>query len=370
MARAKYILVCALALLAGMACADPIADARQAVLLREYSRAIALLQAPAAADEAEACYQLGLLLERHRPAARSSIRRNLLCAAEQGDMRAQYLLAMLVEKEGDKLAAVSWYEVAANAGHTLARRKLDASAARPVVADPNLLLAAVKASDYAAVREQMAAGQDVNEPMANGMTAMQIALQQADRRMVQVLAGVGADLDQRDPMGDTALLHAVRKGDSLTVRLLVRLGASTELADAQGNTPLHIAAARDMPELADLLIGAPHGLEQENKQGETALEIAQRRENLLFAELLLKQARARRWLLSHQWLAKTPPTRVGLTCTWRHGAGRWSCSRACYNMNGLSIDSTLRAGRPYRGLPRRDSWRRRDCCCNTAPVRT
>ena len=230
MARASTILagclVSAACAVVSTAAADEIADARQAVLLRDYNRAIALLKAPAADGQAEACYQLGLLLSRHRPAARASTRRHLLCAAEQGEMRAQYLLAMLVEKEGDKAAAARWYEAAAHAGYVLARRKLDASIVQPLAADPDLLLAAVKAGDYAAVQVQLAAGQDVNEPLGNGMTALQIAQQQPDRRMVQVLAAAGADLDQRDPMGDTALLQAVRKRDTLTVRVLVRLGVA------------------------------------------------------------------------------------------------------------------------------------------------
>src|SRR5690606_3389578 len=95
----------------------------------------------------------------------------------------------------------------------------------------------------AQVREQIAAGADVDAPHPDGTTPLLWAVHRGDLEMVEALIGAGASVDAANEFGVTPLLEASRAGDAAIIAALLAAGADVSRAHPTGETPL-MAAAR------------------------------------------------------------------------------------------------------------------------------
>ncbi|HLF12210.1 MAG TPA: ankyrin repeat domain-containing protein [Gammaproteobacteria bacterium] len=102
---------------------------------------------------------------------------------------------------------------------------------------------AARNADVEQVRELIAARADVNEPEADGTSALLWAAYQSSPELVALLLEAGADPNAPNQFGITPLLQASRYGDAATMAALLKGGADIEAAQREGETPL-MAAAR------------------------------------------------------------------------------------------------------------------------------
>src|SRR5512134_2236584 len=84
---------------------------------------------------------------------------------------------------------------------------------------------AARNADVDAVRKQIAAGSDVNEPEADGTSALLWAAYQSSPELVELLLEAGADPNTPNRFGVTPLLQASRYGDAATIAELLDGGA-------------------------------------------------------------------------------------------------------------------------------------------------
>jgi ankyrin repeat protein len=113
---------------------------------------------------------------------------------------------------------------------------------------------AARNADIDAVRKQIAAGSDVNEPEADGTSALLWAAYQSSPELVEVLLKAGADPNTPNRFGVTPLLQASRYGDAATIAELLDGGANIEGATREGETPLMAASRAGSVEAVKLLL--------------------------------------------------------------------------------------------------------------------
>jgi ankyrin repeat protein len=148
---------------------------------------------------------------------------------------------------------------------------------------------AALAADVEAVRAQLAAGIDVNEPDDSGTSALLWATYNSSAELVAILLAAGADPNASNPFGVTPLLQATRNGDAATTRLLLAANVDVERAAREGETPLMAAARAGSVDTVQQLLeyGAdPNGVEALEHQ--TALMWAVVEGHLPVVDVLLK----------------------------------------------------------------------------------
>ena len=123
-------------------------------------------------------------------------------------------------------------------------------------ADLRLVDAAAQ-QDAQAVRELLSEGVDVNEPRADGATAMLWAAHWDDRAMVELLLAAGADADAANDYGVTPLMRATENASVELVETLLAAGADANAAQASGLTSLMIAGRTGDREVVRALLA--HG---------------------------------------------------------------------------------------------------------------
>jgi serine/threonine-protein phosphatase 6 regulatory ankyrin repeat subunit B len=115
---------------------------------------------------------------------------------------------------------------------------------------------AVASGDVAAVRQLLAAGQDVDARDGHGQTALMRAAHAGHLALVEALVAAGAALDVTARYGLSALMLAIVAGHAAVARRLARAGASLALTGTgapgfAGKSAYALAAARG--DLDDLL---------------------------------------------------------------------------------------------------------------------
>jgi len=145
-------------------------------------------------------------------------------------------------------------------------------AAAPVHAADSALLAAVRKSDYAAVRLLLQQGAAVNSPGADGSTALLWAVEADDPELTRVLLKAGADAKRANRYGMTPLHLAAVNGNAGMMRDLLDAGADANAVLPEGETVLMTAARTGSAESLKLLL--EHGAKvdaQDKWYGESAL---------------------------------------------------------------------------------------------------
>lgn len=115
---------------------------------------------------------------------------------------------------------------------------------------------AASAGEVEAVRRLLpAAASALDEPDADGRTALMLAAERGHDEVVELLLGAGAGIDRVDGAGETALHLAARNGRRETTRLLLRAGADIDVQDSEGRTALYRAIDGRHEEVIEMLQG-------------------------------------------------------------------------------------------------------------------
>ncbi len=147
------------------------------------------------------------------------------------------------------------------------------SLAGPVAAGSDLdLVEAVEKGDREAVRSLLEQQADINEPQADGATALHWAAHRDDVETAELLIGAGADLNAANDYGVTPLSLACTNGSSAMVQKLLKAGANPNAVQQTGETAIMTAARSGNVEVVKLLL--LHGADvngQEIRREQTAL---------------------------------------------------------------------------------------------------
>jgi uncharacterized protein len=104
------------------------------------------------------------------------------------------------------------------------------------------------------VKRLLAAGADVKQSNAYGVTAMALAAETGNTTMIQLLLAAGANVESPTGDGQTALMSVARTGNVDAALLLIKRGANVNATENfGGQTALMWAAARHHPEMVRLL---------------------------------------------------------------------------------------------------------------------
>ena len=150
-----------------------------------------------------------------------------------------------------------------------------APAGSPVGPDAPVADAAMR-GDLDAVRSLLAAGEDVNGALGDGMTALHWAAMKGRLDVAEVLLAAGADLEAGTRLGGHTPLHvASRAANAPLVEALLKAGADADAATSTGATALHFAASAASPEAVEALLR--HGADPDAREpewGQTPLMFA------------------------------------------------------------------------------------------------
>src|SRR5512139_1944276 len=216
------------------AAADPLESAKEAIRIKEYSRAATELERAAAKGNLEAQYLLGtfalnaLLGERDVAKARFWLEK----AANGGHARAAYSLAALLATADpvEEQAARQWLAKAQSLGLDAAKQT-QAREALPLEFRPGIDLV-----DAHAKRD-----------------AFWLAASEGNGTVLRSLLA-SVNVNERDEFGRGALARAALTGQPEALDLLLRAGATSNMADVHGDTPLMLAALSGNPRAVDVLL--------------------------------------------------------------------------------------------------------------------
>jgi ankyrin repeat protein len=263
-------------------------SARAAIRVKDYRRAIVVLQPAVRGGDADAQFLLaslqrvGLGVDADVQAARQL----LTAAANQQHAAAAYGLAMMLahDEPRDPARAHAWLQIAAKAGHPLAQATLERGSL-PLQFLPHKDLSeagARRAAFWLAVQQgdaAMAAALvdgtmlGLTDDFGRGILAH--AAQRGAGQVAELLMRKGANVNQADSFGITPLMLAVANADLSTVERLLQAGANPDAADRVGNSALMYACGRN-PDAAvvNRLLKAVARADAVNAQGWSALDWA------------------------------------------------------------------------------------------------
>ena len=156
-------------------------------------------------------------------------------------------------------------------------------------ADVRLVDAAAQ-QDAQAVRELLSEGVDVNEPRADGATALLWAAHWDDREMIEVLLVAGADADAANDYGVTPLMRSSENASPEVVETLLAAGADANAAQTSGLTSLIIAGHTGSREVVRALLAHGADVNAAITTGVTALMWAVAAPHPDIVHLLLENA--------------------------------------------------------------------------------
>ena len=116
---------------------------------------------------------------------------------------------------------------------------------------------AANAGNIEIIKEQLAAGVDVNTKGVGGMTPLHRAAREGHKEVVEFLIANSADINAKDKMGRVPLHRAAREGREAIVEMLITKGADINVKSTSGSfkgeTPLDEAIKRKRIALVSLL---------------------------------------------------------------------------------------------------------------------
>ncbi|MEE2635734.1 MAG: ankyrin repeat domain-containing protein [Acidobacteriota bacterium] len=154
------------------------------------------------------------------------------------------------------------------------------------IAEPSVT-AAVRSGDLAAVQDLLAAAVDVNEPTADGTTALHWAVHRDDPALVELLLDAGAEVSVVNRYGVMPLMLAVSNGHAGIVDRLLRAGADSEAAMPGGETALMAAARTGAPGVVRILLESGANQNVTEQAGQIPLMWAAAHNNADAIELLV-----------------------------------------------------------------------------------
>lgn len=291
---------------------DPaLVEARNAVLHRDFEKAVRIWKSAAKRGHPRARYRLGVAYRSGRGVEQDNAKAVFWFekAAANGDADAQYALGKLYEKglgvESDRGRAMKLIGDAARAGHREARIALkrirDSSSnafatsnARIAVSrkDPRSALnQAIRIGDLDAAREALARGAPINGAPGDKKhwRPLILAIDRERPKIIQLLFRHRADPDIRSRLGEPALILAVRGRNRKIVRQILTAGGSADATSSSGTRPLMEAARLGLSRVVDDLLAAGANPKSTLDDGSSAADLARR---FRFKELALRLRRA------------------------------------------------------------------------------
>jgi ankyrin repeat protein len=152
---------------------------------------------------------------------------------------------------------------------------------------------AVEAGNIEAVKQQIAAGADINEKSDGGArqpgwTPLHIAAIFDRKEITELLIAEGADVNAKNKRGTTPLNQAAALGHTNVAALLIAARADVNAKNKWGSTALNQAVERGRKETAELLIAKGADVNAKAKDGETPLDSAIEFKHPEIADLLRK----------------------------------------------------------------------------------
>jgi ankyrin repeat protein len=166
---------------------------------------------------------------------------------------------------------------------------LSAATLCAATSDPRLI-DAVKKTDKEAVRSLINQRSDVNQPEADGATALHWAAHRGDLEIAELLLRAGANVKAANRYGVTPLYVACSSGNASIVERLLAAGADANTALPEGETALMTAARTGSVETVKALLD--HGANvnpKEGWRGQTALMWAVAENHPAVAKLLIER---------------------------------------------------------------------------------
>ncbi|MGY8814606.1 MAG: ankyrin repeat domain-containing protein [Gammaproteobacteria bacterium] len=160
-----------------------------------------------------------------------------------------------------------------------------------MIAKSTELTDAAKQGDMESVMSLIKSGANVNQPSADGTTALAHAAWRNDQAMLEyLLINAEAEMNTANEYGATALYLAAANAEASLIENLLKAGALPNLGLLSGETPLMAAANRGRFEAVKLLLeyGADPNIMEVNR-GQNALMWAVAEGYQQVAELLIKQ---------------------------------------------------------------------------------
>lgn len=138
------------------------------------------------------------------------------------------------------------------------------------------IIEAVNGGDVDRVRQELAAGADVNCRDSDGATLLMLAAHAGNLAMVSALIEAGAEVNASDENGWTPLMKAVYnaeldRGFADVVQAFIDAGANIEAPIGYGIRPLMLAAGYGETAVAETLLKAGADVMARNEGGLTAL---------------------------------------------------------------------------------------------------
>ncbi|MBW2716583.1 MAG: ankyrin repeat domain-containing protein [Deltaproteobacteria bacterium] len=278
---------------------DPaLAEARNAVLVRDFEKAVRIWKSAAKRGNPRACYRLGVAYRSGRGVDQDNARAAFWFekAAAGGDADAQYALGKLFEKglgvESNRGRAMKLIGDSARAGHREAKIALKriqrsgssafATADARISAsrgDPrNALNQAIRIGDLESAREALSRGAPING--APGDTKhwrpLILAIDRERPEIIQLLFRHHADPNLKSRLGEPALTLAIRTQNRKIVRLMLSAGANPDASSSSGYRPLMEAARLGLSSSVEDLLAAGASPKAILDDGTSAADVARR----------------------------------------------------------------------------------------------
>jgi ankyrin repeat protein len=294
------------------ATAVSMADAKRAMMLRDYVELARILQQLAEAGDVEARYQLATLYRSGQGVPQDLEKAAIWAARAAIDHHAgaRYLLASLCERgvgcdalQQQQLSA-QLYQQAAEEGYAPAQQRQTQSAPLPSQQGVDDWWAAARRGDTATLAQLQKSGVALDQADQQGRTALLLACDSGELATVDWLLAQGANPNQQDNFQDSPLRLAASRGFPEILKHLLKAGADINAQDKGGNSPLLLAVTAEQNAVVGILLAAGANPNSVNQRGDHPLDVAKRRKlvaietQLLAAGARLPEARVNKPVVS------------------------------------------------------------------------
>jgi ankyrin repeat protein len=278
---------------------DPaLAEARKAVLVRDFGKAVRIWRSAAKRGNPRARYRLGVAYRSGRGIDHDNAKAAFWFqkAAASGDADAQYALGKLYEKglgvEPNRGRAMKLIGNAARAGHREAQEALkriqgsrssafataDARIATSRRDPRGALSQAIRIGDVEAAREALSRGAPINGAPGDKKhwRPLILAIDQDNPEIVNLLFRHHADPNRKSRLDEPALTLAIRGQNRKITRQLLTAGADANASSSSGYKPLMEAARLGLSNIADDLLAAGANPKAKLDNGTSAADVARR----------------------------------------------------------------------------------------------
>lgn len=154
--------------------------------------------------------------------------------------------------------------------------------------DTILHTAAMLKVDVSVFEKLTANGADINARNKEGVTPLEIAIQQNDVKTTRLFTSHGANIHTKDTNGNSPLTVALQADNEIFEATVNEMNINTQ--DSEGNTPLHIAILNDAPlSKIQYIVSLTDDVNIRNRDGNSALYLTILKNRQKVGEMLLEK---------------------------------------------------------------------------------